>query len=641
MSIKYVVTIIIGFISIAGISQQDHFSSLSIPDHLTKNANAVLRIDNTKIEISSIKNLKHSYRRVVTILNERGNDYLKAYVGYDNEKAVRKLSAIIYNKFGMQLKKFKKSDFKDVAAVSSFSLYEDNRVKYLEYTPIEYPYTVDFYYETETSNTAWIPFWRPMEGYYISTQNSSFEVLYDESIGLNSKEKNFLGYNIVNESKEGGLRYIAKDLKAIKSEQMSPKFNAFSPGLHVSTKKFHYDGYTGTIDNWTNLGKWINDKLLAERDRLPEATINKIKDLVKDAKTPLEKAKIVYQFVQDNTRYISVQVGIGGIQPIAAADVDKVKYGDCKGLTNYTKALLNAVGVKSYYAEVYASSRMQLSIDKEFASLLGQANHVILNLPQENGNKDVWLECTNQQVPFGFLGDFTDDRDVLVITPEGGVIKHTTKYATKENSQFLTGRYTISSSGNIVANVEVHSKGIQYDDKYIIDMLDDRERDLRYKNRWNYINAISIDKIEIDNNKDSIQFNESLSFKASNYSKKVGSNRMLVTLNALNRLTDIPNRYRRRSLPVKILRGFVDVDEVEISLPIDYYIEALPNNVSIDTEFGNYNVEISKKSETELIYKRHFTVFEGEYSKEEYEKFRDFYKTVSRLDNTKIALIRK
>ena len=64
------------------------------------------------------------------------------------------------------------------------------------------------------------------------------------------------------------------------------------------------------------------------------ATITKVKELVKDLKTVEEKAKKVYEFVQNKTRYIGVQIDIGGWSPITADRVDISGYGDCKGLTN-------------------------------------------------------------------------------------------------------------------------------------------------------------------------------------------------------------------------------------------------------------------------------------------------------------------
>ncbi len=74
-----------------------------------------------------------------------------------------------------------------------------------------------------------------------------------------------------------------------------------------------------------------------------------------------------------------------------------------KDLTNYTKALLDLVGVTSYYSHIDANSDEPVSFENDFASL-EQGNHVILNIP--NKDKDVWLECTSQTMPFGFLGDF-------------------------------------------------------------------------------------------------------------------------------------------------------------------------------------------------------------------------------------------
>ena len=46
-----------------------------------------------------------------------------------------------------------------------------------------------------------------------------------------------------------------------------------------------------------------------------------------------EKIRVLYRYLQQNHRYISVQVGIGGMQPISASAVYTNGYGDCKGLS--------------------------------------------------------------------------------------------------------------------------------------------------------------------------------------------------------------------------------------------------------------------------------------------------------------------
>lgn len=627
------------FLTCSLLAQKIEYSSLLLDKTLTNNANSVIRLDETIIDLSTQKNLKRTHKRIVTILNKKGNIQLDLSVYYDKGINIRNLGAVVYNALGNEVQKFKSGDFKDVAAVNSFSLYEDSRIKYLNYTPTEYPYTIAFYYETITSNTAWLPFWRPLKGYNISTEKSTYDIVYDVSVGLNKKEKNFPGYNITDRSTEGRLSLMVENLEAINSEELSPDFDEFCPILMVAPKHFYYEGYTGKADNWENIGQWVHDNLLASRTNLSEETKQKVRGLVAGIDDPIEKARVIYSYVQDNTRYISVQVGIGGIQPIAASEVDRVKYGDCKGLTNYTKALLEVVGVKSNYTRVYAESGGRTSIDTDFPSLLGQTNHVILNIPQEN-KEPIWLECTSQTMPFGFLGDFTDDRDVLSITPEGGRVIRTPKYPALSNSQITTGVFDILSDKRLIASAKVVSKGLQYDNKFHIERADKREQDKYYKNLWSHIHNIQINGLKLGNDKDNVVFTEQVNFDAADYAAMSGE-LMLISPNVLNRNMPVPNRYRNRKLPLKIERGFMDEDQYEINLPEGFEIEFVPENISIANRFGKYTVHIERVSNAKLKYTRMFTISEGVYPKEEYHVYREFIREVSKNDNAKIVLIKK
>src|SRR5690606_14948403 len=158
-------------------------------------------------------------------------------------------------------------------------------------------------------------------------------------------EKNLSGVNITKEETGNSIIYTAHTFSAIKKESISPSLTKTAPQLRVRLKKFHYKGYDGMADNWKELGSWVDENLLADRNSLEESTKIKVRKLVDGVTDDLEKAGIIYKYVQDNTRYVSVQVGIGGLQPASADEVDRVKYGDCKGLSNYTMALLDAVGV--------------------------------------------------------------------------------------------------------------------------------------------------------------------------------------------------------------------------------------------------------------------------------------------------------
>ena len=610
-----------------------------IDEAMMDNANAVVRLNEVIVSLKSSSQMSVKEKRIITILNKKGNKNIDAFVYYDRNVKIKTLQVLAFDALGNQIKKVKKNDFKDVSAVSGGTLYSDSRVKYLEYTPINYPYTIQFTCETTTGNTAFIPPFTPIDDYFVSTEVSSYALNYPTNITIRKKEKNLENRDIEIEAVAGRIFYKAKNMNALKPEEYSPPFREIIPKILVAANEFTYEGVYAEVKGWKSMGKWFYNNLLNGRTNLSKETTESVLKLVKDVNDPIEKAKIIYQYVQDNTRYISVQVGIGGMQPITAKEVDLVKYGDCKGLTNYTKSLLDIVGVKSNYTRLYASASNQISVDENFVSFGGQTNHVILNVPQEN-KEDIWLECTNQKLPFGFIGDFTDNRDVLVISPQGGQIKHTKKYTTEENTQVIKANYKVFDDGTIDVNATLKSKGIQYDDKYRLETETERDLDKHYKNRWGYINDISIDEISIVNDKDSIVFNETVSFKAINYSKLI-ANRMLLTVNALNRNTHIPDRYRNRKLPLKIKRGFKDIDEVEITLPQNYKVESLPNKKTIENKFGSYKSEVIVKDENTLVYKREFVVNDGEFPKEDYSSFRDFYKEVSKQDTAKVALIKK
>ncbi|MGC6432231.1 MAG: DUF3857 domain-containing protein [Jejuia sp.] len=610
------------------------YSSLTIPQELTKNANALIRLSDVKVDIKSIDEMIETERRIVTVFNGKGDEAVGAQVYYDDDTKVRSIQALVFDKFGNQIEKFKKNDFNDVSAVDGGTLYSDSRILYLDYTPISYPYTVEFTVETFTHNTAFISSFTPVRAYYVGAQECRHSINYPDNMTLRFLEQNLESYEVEKSSTENYKTiYSIKNIQPFEPESYSPSFRNLVPKVLFATDEFNYEGVKGEASNWKDFGKWVYENMIRGANDLPDSTKLEIQDLVKNEKTDIEKAKKIYQYVQDKVRYISVQVGIGGWRPYSSSYVDRLSYGDCKALTNYTMSLLDAVGIESYFTLLFAGNS-QRDITEDFTIM--QANHAILSIP--NSNETIWLECTSQSLPFGFIGDFTDDRDVLVITPEGGLIKHTKKYTVDENSQILKGSYTLTKDGAISAELKMSSKGIQYDDKYRISTYDKRDKDLTYKKRWRYINGLSIEQMDIQNDKDSMQFNEHIKFNADGYCKKAG-NRLLFSVNALNRNRYVPDRYRNRKLPVKVKRGFIDKDEVTVFLPNGYAIESLPKNSTIENKFGSYKTEIIKQNDSTILFKREFKLNDGEYPKEDYVAFREFYKSVSKLDNSKIALI--
>lgn len=635
---KKSILLILFLVCVTPIFAQDfEYSILTIPKDLTANANAVLRKNDISIVVNDIDDMEITVSRIITILNKMGDKNVDAVVGYDNNSKISKIEATVYNAFGSKINKYKKSDFFDVSAVDGGTLYSDSRVLYLDYTPTTYPYTVHFEYQYKTSSTGFLPNFIPVESYYLSVQeyNYTAQTLKGD---LRVKEKNFENYTIDKSIATQKVHFKLKNFNAIEREALSEDLHQFTPVALVALNNFKTDGVTGFYTNWDEFGKWMYNSLIKDRAQIDDKTKSEILDLVKHTNNPVEKAKIVYNYVQNKTRYISVQVGIGGIQPIAANEVDKLGYGDCKGLTNYTKALLDVVGVTSYYTHVEADYDDQISFETDFASL-EQGNHVILNVPI-NG-EDIWLECTSQTSPFGFIGGFTDDRKVLVITPEGGIIKHTKSYKNQENSQIVKATIQLLENGGLTAQIDKSSKDIQYSYASRIDDLTQDEIIKTYKSDvWDYINNLEILKYEKKNDKDGVLFKEHFTVEVNDFAS-ISNNDYIIRVNVFNRNSYVPVRYRNRQLPFKINRGFVDKDEFIFSIPSTYSLGALPENQILETKFGTYTLEFNKIDDAKFTYKKTLFIKAGTYPKEDYNEYREFRRSISKLENLRIALTKK
>ena len=67
-----------------------------------------------------------------------------------------------------------------------------------------------------------------------------------------------------------------------------------------------------------------------------------------DITDPQTKVAVLYNYLQQNTHYVGIQLGIGGWQTYDAAYVATKKYGDCKALSNFMISLLKEAGIKGH-----------------------------------------------------------------------------------------------------------------------------------------------------------------------------------------------------------------------------------------------------------------------------------------------------
>ena len=619
------------FSSVIYSQNEGKLSSVNIPLQLLENANAVVRKNETQIQINSYDEFVVVTDRIVTILNKFGMRAMGAAQAYDDQVKVKDIAAVVYDNYGNKIEKFNQRDFKDVSAVPNGTLYSDNRMLYLEYTPRSFPITIHFQSEVRFKTTAFFPNWYPIENYNVSTEYSKYTIVNESDVSLMTKEYNIGNFEI---NKLDSHSYEANDLPALKPQVNSPDFLSLIPKVLVTLERFKMQGVDGYNNDWTTFGKWMNDNLLNKVGDLPKSVKIEIKSLVKDAISDREKAEIVYKFMQDRSRYISVQVGIGGWQPIEAMEVHEKAYGDCKGLSNYTKSLLAEVGIESNHAIIYGGKAIK-NIDAGFSST--QGNHMILHIPQLDEDENVWLECTSKTSPFGYIAGFTDDRDALVVDSNGGRIIHTTKYDAEESSQGIMATIYLKSTGAATGDLELTTRGYQYGLRDHMVSINDKNAIRDYQNLWSNLNGLNIENYNIVNDQKSVQLIEKVQFNIEKLANKMGDI-LLINPVFFNKSSYEPPSYEERLYALKIDRGFEDIDEYNINLSDDLQVDALPHPIEIVSDFGIYKLSISSNDDGSLKVYRYLKINDGVFEKDRYKDYELFRSQIVTYDDSKAVL---
>ncbi|MEO6148527.1 MAG: DUF3857 domain-containing protein [Mucilaginibacter sp.] len=630
---KYFIAVYFILLCLRVTAQQKYDVSL-IPKELLPYASAVVREDEVTCEIKNFDYSNYHIKRAVTILNESGEKAARVFIWYDKITSVRAVKGIVYDEAGWPVGKFSEKSFGDYYAGNDFSLFEDTRVKFFSPAAVKYPYTIAYEYDIRTNQTMNINDWVPAKQTGIAIEKSVYTFSCIPAFTIRYKELNLPSKVVTgtNTDKLVTYKWEINNLKAIRYEPYSPPDDNFLPMVKIAPVNFKYQNISGAFSNWNEMGKWVYDKLLTGQGTIDPVTVAYIKNITAAVTDPKLKAKKIYEYMQQKTRYISVQVGIGGYRPYPAADVDRLNYGDCKALVNYTQALLKAADIESYYCVVEAGSE-KISLDPDFASM-SQGNHIILCLPFKNDT--TFLECTDQKAPFGFMGDFTDDRIVLACTAQGGKLLHTPKYITADNLQQRTATLDIDAEGLLKGTIQTTYKGTQYDNREAIVRELPAERIKEYKKIYP-INNLEIEKLELVQDKGLQPITkEQITFNAYDYAS-VNNGKLYFLPNIVNRRSAPLREVKNRKNMVFINRGYTDEDEIVYNIPAGYKTEKMPLNVSVDKPFAKYTATVTLK-DNRLIYKRSIQLIEGIYSKDTYPQLVEFYQDVLDADQYSVIL---
>lgn len=230
-----------------------------------------------------------------------------------------------------------------------------------------------------------------------------------------------LHWSVQPKIEDGSYVWEQRDVPPIDVEDQLPDW--FDPYTHVQVSEF---------GSWAEVGQWgVSMFHLDPRSRLAVQNVARTllsghrQTRVSGPHDPVITAAI--RFVQDDIRYLGIEMGRNSHEPHQPADVLAQRWGDCKDKSFLLAALLRELGVEAYPALVNTKLRHELDAQLPSPFLF---DHVITQVIA-NG-KTYWVDGTlSDQGGTLTTIDTPNDERALVVRAE---TKALTTIATKDAS---------------------------------------------------------------------------------------------------------------------------------------------------------------------------------------------------------------
>lgn len=639
---RRLVLLALALVAAPALAQEPAFAVTPEAAALAGDGAVLVRLYQTEYDVDGPGRATTRVRLVATALGPAGRETVGALrVVHGGFRHLRRFEGTLRDAEGRVVRTLGRRDAEDAALGS---LYEDLRVRSAELYADRYPFTVEWAYEIEHRGVLGWPTWRPQhDGHAVETAEFALGVPAGTLVRTRPRG---LPEPAVVRGERGRDRYAWRVDRqgAVEPEPFGPPWWEQVAELRLGTDRFEIGGAAGRLDSWAGLATWYGG-LSRDRQRLPEGARAEVRRIVEGAETDVEKARRLYRHLQETTRYVSIQLGLGGWQPFDAAYVFERRYGDCKALTNYMMALLAEAGIESTPALIEAGEDGS-DLDPDFPD--NGFNHVVLRVPLAEPaggaaaglpmrtaalapDGAVWLECTSPYAAFGHLGSFTEGRPALLVTEGGGEIVRTPTSAAGDNRTVREAVVRLDARGQAEADVAWALRGEPRSDA--LAALDgataaQRAEVLRRVTGLPSLDVVSLDLGDVAARPDEVALRAQL--RVAHAARRAAGRLLVGVVPFAPGVVRLPAADARRQ-PVRLGHARAERDSVRFVLPEGYGVHSAPDPVEIEGPVGRYALRATVEDGA-LVVVRELEVREPRHAAEAYGEVRAFFDAVAEAD---------
>ena len=529
------------------------------------------------------------------VLNEKANGMLnKDRVYHSTFNQLKKLEAYTLVPDGNSVQKIKVVDFKTQASPSHGVFYDD-----VKETSFDYPKMMKgsiAHVETTYENKEF----RLLNSFYFSNylpvHHATYSITYPDDVDIRyiikNDDNNIVQIKETTRGRRKKLEFTATDIS---------NYEYFGNGTSVPYYAMHVIAYIASYKNnnetipvfnsVNELYKW-NAAFLTNINILADEALQKTTDSICHNKTTdWQKAQAIYQWVQNNIKYVAFEDGLEGFVPRQAKDVCNKRYGDCKDMASLLTAMLKISGLQAYFTWIgtrsipYTYTEVPLPLTD---------NHMISAV--KINNEWIFLDATDPNCIFGMptsgiqgkqaLISINADKYELVKVPimpsNKSVITDSTFLSIKNNT--LVGYASVDYLGyfgNDIYNNLQFNKG---DDERVYA----RRRMSKGSNKF----LMKDYKLSFPDPATK-GANIASNFEIPDYIKSV-ADEIYINLNLEKLFSNIPIDTAKRKVDIEN-EYLSEINQVHaLAIPSGYEVDYLPKNISINNDVLDFSIKYKK-----------------------------------------------
>ncbi len=528
----------------------------------------------------------------------------------------------------------KPEDIRSASPFSEYLMYDDAKAVSFSMPAIEDDCVIDYTYETTTR-----PLLLPGQ-FWTYWGFSGLEPVYVSRYVLETPADKPLHVKIHNDPSIHGTSEISPDgrtriyswerrsIPPIAVEPAMPTFDEVHSWLEVSS-----------LDSWQDISRWFWS-LVQPQAVASEAVQRTVKGLIAGKSADDDKARAIYDWVANATRYVGLEFGISAFKPHAAGDVHDKLYGDCKDKATLLITMLGAAGIRAHPVLLEAEAREKIGDRLPSPEAF---NHCIA-LAEING-KEVWLDATAEACAYGDIPDADRGSQALVVREGKGDFEIIPPYRPVENGADMTSTIDVSDDGSASFRTDIAWRGAT--GQAWREHVRSISRDKRAQVAQNVAQSMSVgakvtDFALPDGMAKEGPFRMGLSVSAPNWAKKTGS-LMLLPINAMSVQGENKNPFTEESRTWPIVNTETSQTNVSatIRVPLGWKIEDVPANVDVMGPLQEYHRTITRSADGRTITVKEMTMERaGRVPAAEYAKVRSYYDTCLKVADDPIVLKR-